>query len=75
MRFPDGVTEKYRRQANYEVGVIIKMGYPGYFLVTADLIQHAKSVGIRCGPGRGSAAACWSPTSSASPTSTRSGTS
>lgn len=56
MRFPDGVTEKYRRQANYEVGVIIKMGYPGYFLVTADLIQHAKSVGIRCGPGRGSAA-------------------
>lgn len=32
------------------------MGYPGYFLVTADLIQHAKSVGIRCGPGRGSAA-------------------
>ncbi|WFG42200.1 DNA polymerase III subunit alpha [Pseudonocardia alni] len=56
MRFPDGVTEKYRQQANYEVGVIIKMGYPGYFLVTADLIQHAKSVGIRCGPGRGSAA-------------------
>ncbi|GAA1382600.1 DNA polymerase III subunit alpha [Pseudonocardia kongjuensis] len=56
MRFPNGVTERYRQQANYEVGVIIKMGYPGYFLVTADLIQHAKSVGIRCGPGRGSAA-------------------
>ena len=32
------------------------MGFPGYFLVTADLIQYAKSVGIRCGPGRGSAA-------------------
>ena len=56
MRFPNGITERYRRQADYEVGVIIKMGYPGYFLVTADLIQHAKSVGIRCGPGRGSAA-------------------
>ncbi|MFP5020531.1 DNA polymerase III subunit alpha [Pseudonocardia phyllosphaerae] len=55
-RFPGGITEQYRRQAEYEVGVIIKMGYPGYFLVTADLIQHAKSVGIRCGPGRGSAA-------------------
>ena len=55
-RFPNGITEQYRRQAEYEVGVIIKMGYPGYFLVTADLIQHAKSVGIRCGPGRGSAA-------------------
>ena len=40
----------------YELGVIIQMGFPGYFLVTADLIQHAKSVGIRCGPGRGSAA-------------------
>ena len=56
MRFPHGVTERYRKQADYEVGVIVQMGFPGYFLVTADLIQHAKSVGIRCGPGRGSAA-------------------
>jgi DNA polymerase-3 subunit alpha len=55
-RFPNGVTEQYRRQAEYEVGVITQMGFPGYFLVVADLIQHAKSVGIRCGPGRGSAA-------------------
>ena len=55
-RFPNGVTEQYRKQAEYELGVIIQMGFPGYFLVTADLIQHAKSVGIRCGPGRGSAA-------------------
>ncbi|GAA2894655.1 DNA polymerase III subunit alpha [Pseudonocardia halophobica] len=55
-RFPNGVTEQYRRQAEYELGVIIQMGFPGYFLVTADLIQYAKSVGIRCGPGRGSAA-------------------
>ena len=56
MRFPQGITDRYRKQAEYEVGVIIQMGFPGYFLVTADLIQHAKSVGIRCGPGRGSAA-------------------
>ncbi len=55
-RFPHGVTERYRKQADYEVGVIVQMGFPGYFLVTADLIQHAKAVGIRCGPGRGSAA-------------------
>ena len=55
-RFPNGVTDRYRTQAEYELGVIIQMGYPGYFLVTADLIQYAKSVGIRCGPGRGSAA-------------------
>ena len=52
------------------------MGFPGYFLVVADLIQHAKSVGIRCGPGRGSAAgslvayvARRSPTSTPSSTS------
>jgi DNA polymerase-3 subunit alpha len=56
MRFPNGVTEQYRKQAEFELGVIIQMGFPGYFLVTADLIQYAKSVGIRCGPGRGSAA-------------------
>jgi DNA polymerase-3 subunit alpha len=56
VRFPNGVPDRYRRQAGYEVGVITQMGYPGYFLVVADLIQHAKSVGIRCGPGRGSAA-------------------
>ncbi|HEX5812235.1 MAG TPA: DNA polymerase III subunit alpha, partial [Pseudonocardia sp.] len=56
LRFPSGVTDLYRKQAEYELGVIIQMGFPGYFLVVADLIQHAKSVGIRCGPGRGSAA-------------------
>ena len=55
-RFPNGVTEQYRKQAEYELSVIIQMGFPGYFIVTADLIQHAKKVGIRCGPGRGSAA-------------------
>jgi DNA polymerase-3 subunit alpha len=32
------------------------MGFPGYFLVVADLVSHAKKVGIRVGPGRGSAA-------------------
>src|SRR4028118_239548 len=32
------------------------MGFPGYFLVTADLCRHAKETGIRVGPGRGSAA-------------------
>ena len=55
-RFPDGVPESHRKQADYELDVIIKMGYPGYFLVVADLVRHAKEVGIRVGPGRGSAA-------------------
>jgi len=35
---------------------MIKMGFPGYFLVVADLCSHAREVGIRVGPGRGSAA-------------------
>ncbi|MGQ0575172.1 MAG: DNA polymerase III subunit alpha [Pseudonocardia sp.] len=55
-RFPNGITAQYRTQADFEVGVICRMGYPGYFLVTADLISYARSVGIRVGPGRGSAA-------------------
>jgi DNA polymerase-3 subunit alpha len=46
----------HTRQADYEVDVIVKMGFPGYFLVTADLCRHAKETGIRVGPGRGSAA-------------------
>jgi DNA polymerase-3 subunit alpha len=41
---------------NYELDVMITMGFPGYFLVVADLVTHAKKVGIRVGPGRGSAA-------------------
>ncbi len=56
LRFPNGVPETHRVQAAYEVGVIIQMGFPGYFLVTADLVRHAKESGIRVGPGRGSAA-------------------
>jgi DNA polymerase-3 subunit alpha len=35
---------------------MIKMGFPGYFLVVSDLCNHAREVGIRVGPGRGSAA-------------------
>jgi DNA polymerase-3 subunit alpha len=57
-RFPNGVPEGHRKQAEYEVGVIMKMGFPGYFLVTADLVRYAHEAGIRVGPGRGSAAGC-----------------
>ncbi len=56
IRFPGGVSDQHRAQAAYEVGVIIQMGFPGYFLVTADLVRYAKESGIRVGPGRGSAA-------------------
>jgi DNA polymerase-3 subunit alpha len=41
---------------DYELGVISKMGYDGYFLITADFINWGKNQGIVFGPGRGSAA-------------------
>ena len=55
-RFPQGVPDNVRKQAEYEVGVITSMGFPGYFLVVADFISWAKRNGIRVGPGRGSGA-------------------
>ncbi len=55
-RYPHGVPDNVRKQAHYELGVIAQMGFPGYFLVVADLVRHAKDNGIRVGPGRGSAA-------------------
>ncbi|MGW4112268.1 DNA polymerase III subunit alpha [Actinosynnema sp. NPDC004786] len=55
-RFPDGVDEVHRQQVEFEIDVILQMGFPSYFLVVADFINWAKSNGIRVGPGRGSAA-------------------
>jgi DNA polymerase III subunit alpha len=53
-RYPEGIPDRVRRQAEY--GVIVEMGFPGYFLVVADFINWAKEHGIRVGPGRGSGA-------------------
>ncbi|MCQ8188867.1 DNA polymerase III subunit alpha [Streptomyces rugosispiralis] len=55
-RFPGGVPEDRQKLAEYEMDVIIQMGFPGYFLVVADFIMWAKNNGIAVGPGRGSAA-------------------
>ncbi|WP_199438964.1 DNA polymerase III subunit alpha [Umezawaea beigongshangensis] len=55
-RFPGGVDEVHRQQVEFEIGVILQMGFPSYFLVVADFINWAKANGIRVGPGRGSAA-------------------
>lgn len=41
---------------DFELGVIKKMGYPGYFLITQDFINAARRMGVLVGPGRGSAA-------------------
>jgi DNA polymerase-3 subunit alpha len=55
-RFGHEISDEYRQRLNYELGVMTKMGFAGYFLVVADLVSHAKREGIRVGPGRGSAA-------------------
>ncbi len=55
-RFPAGVPDDYRARAAYEIEVICDKGFPSYFLIVADLIGYARSVSIRVGPGRGSAA-------------------
>src|SRR5699024_6264667 len=55
-RFPEGIPDYARKQAEYETEVILGKGYPGYFLVVADFINWAKDQGIRVGPGRGSGA-------------------
>ena len=46
----------YRDRLKFELGVIIEMGFPGYFLIVADFIQWSKDQGIPVGPGRGSGA-------------------
>jgi DNA polymerase III subunit alpha len=47
---------EYSRRLDYELGVIEKMGFPGYFLVVGDFIAWAKTHGVPVGPGRGSGA-------------------
>ena len=55
-RFKGKPTQQHLDQAKYEIQVVSQMGFPGYFLVVADLVRHAKANSIRVGPGRGSAA-------------------
>ena len=46
----------YRERLDFELGVIERMGFPGYFLIVADFIKWAKEQSIPVGPGRGSGA-------------------
>ncbi|WP_250508815.1 DNA polymerase III subunit alpha [Caballeronia sp. GACF4] len=48
--------ETYYARLEFECGTIIKMGFPGYFLIVADFIMWAKNNGVPVGPGRGSGA-------------------
>ncbi len=54
-RYPAGIPSEVRERADFEVTVIVQMGFPAYFLVVADFVRYAKDNGIRVGPGRGSA--------------------
>ncbi|MCR4401440.1 MAG: DNA polymerase III subunit alpha [Firmicutes bacterium] len=51
----DEVTGDLTARLNYELDVIVKMGYAGYFLIVWDFIRFAREKGIYVGPGRGSA--------------------
>jgi DNA polymerase-3 subunit alpha len=55
-RMGNQIPVEYQERLDFELDVMMKMGFPGYFLVVADLCKHAREVGIRVGPGRGSAA-------------------
>jgi DNA polymerase-3 subunit alpha len=55
-RYGDPLPEPVRTRMDYELSVIAKAGYAGYFLIVADFIEAARARGIPVGPGRGSSA-------------------
>ncbi len=61
MLYPDTAARekempRYLERLEFEIGTILKMGFPGYFLIVGDFIQWAKANGCPVGPGRGSGA-------------------
>ncbi len=57
-RWGDNLDDSVVERLAYELKVIGDMGFSSYFLITWDLIEHARKSNIRVGPGRGSAAGC-----------------
>ena len=55
-RYGENIPEEYQKRAEYELGVIKKMGYVDYYLIVWDYIHYAKLNDIPVGPGRGSGA-------------------
>ena len=51
------ITEAVKKRADYELGIILGMGFAEYYLIVMDFIQWSKAKGIPVGPGRGSGAA------------------
>ncbi len=56
VRYGDPLPEAARQRLEYELEVIVRTGYAGYFLIVQDFINWAKDRGIPVGPGRGSSA-------------------
>ena len=56
LRFDVADEQTYRDRIEYELSVIVQMGYADYFLIVQDYVNFAKSRGIPVGPGRGSGA-------------------
>ncbi|MEM9027629.1 MAG: DNA polymerase III subunit alpha [Pseudomonadota bacterium] len=52
----DHSREDYEQRLDFELSIIERMGFPGYFLIVADFIKWSKAQGIPVGPGRGSGA-------------------
>ncbi len=50
------ITEAIKERLDFELDVIAKTGYPGYFLIVEDFIREARNMNVAVGPGRGSAA-------------------
>ena len=55
-RYGKNLSEEIQKRAEYELGIIKKMGYVDYYLIVWDFIHYAKTNGIPVGPGRGSGA-------------------
>ena len=53
---PEEAISQYKERLEYELDIICKMGFSGYFLIVSDFIEYARRAGIPVGPGRGSAA-------------------
>ncbi|MDD5630248.1 MAG: DNA polymerase III subunit alpha, partial [Elusimicrobia bacterium] len=55
-RFGGTIPAPHQERLKYELGVIRRMGFSGYFLIVWDFIKHARVIGVPVGPGRGSGA-------------------
>ncbi len=50
------LTDEHRERLDFELSMIARMGFPGYFLIVQDFLRAAREMGVSVGPGRGSAA-------------------